>query len=69
MTNAEEHAFAARFGFYRRQVWWIETFRFRPGVWYRWSIAGENGFTGESISWKVPDLRGGYAFRLRVVHG
>lgn len=67
--NHPEHVFARTFGFYREYLWWIDTFTIRRGEYYRFRIAGTNGMNGgtESISWSVPNLRGSYAFRLKVI--
>ncbi len=66
--NDPEHVFARAFGFYRIQLWWIESFTIRPGHYYRYHVAGRNGMKqDESISWSVPNLRGAFAFRLRVI--
>jgi len=66
--NRPAHDFARAFGFYRAELWWIETFTIRHGEYYRFHIAGTNGMrNGESISWSVPNLSGAYAFRLQVI--
>jgi hypothetical protein len=66
--HAAEHAFAHAHGFYRRQLWWIETIEIHRGHYYRYHVAGTNGMKqDEPISWRVPDLRGAYAFRLREI--
>lgn len=66
--NTAAHDFARIHGFYRRELWWIETFTIRHGHYYRFHVAGTNGMrNGESISWSVPNLRGQFAFRLREV--
>jgi hypothetical protein len=67
-ANHPEHVFARSFGFYRAQLWWIDSFTIRHGHYYRFHVAGTNGMRDdESISWSVPNLRGAYAFRLKVI--
>ena len=49
-------------------IWWIDRFTVRRGHYYRYRLSGRNDHRGgESFHWDVPNLRGGYAFALRVV--
>lgn len=67
--NHYEHDFAHRFGFYRRQLWWIDTITIRHGNYYRYIIAGRNDKRGgESIHWTIPNLAGdSFAFALKEI--
>lgn len=69
-THKEQHAIAARIGFYGKRLWWIDTFKINPllGT-YKFWIDGRNEMReGERIYWNVPSVAGpSYAFALRVV--
>lgn len=52
-----------------RGLWWIDSIRVRPrGEFYRYHVTGTNDHNGGiEFSWSVPNLRDGYAFRLRPI--
>ena len=64
-----EHEIAAQLGFYRTQLWWIDSFRVIPGNFYRFHVHGRNDMCGgEEFAWSVPSLSNrSYAFALRLI--
>lgn len=69
-SHAAEHTFADTFGFYRQQLWWIDSIVIHRGMFYRFSIEGRNDMReGEPMSWSIPQIAGRpYAFALKLVN-
>jgi hypothetical protein len=68
--HSPEHDFAKIFGFYRAQLWWIDTFTIEPRyTWYRLHLHGRNDMNGgEDYSWSVPTIVDRpFAFALKQV--
>jgi hypothetical protein len=68
-AKQDEHAFAARFGFYRRQCWYIDRIIVNHGNYYRYTTIGRNNHCGgEEFCWRVPNINNNaYAFALKLV--
>jgi hypothetical protein len=69
-SHQAEHDFANTFGFYRAQLWWIDSFTIRRGNWYKFAIVGRNDMHGgEPIGWQVPKIaERPYAFALKPIN-